>query len=99
MDGINPLDEKTLNSFGNLCLISARRNSRLSNFSPVAKKDFYLKDPKVESIKQRLMLDYDKWSTEEIKTHGNEMRKILIGTETIGQRDGDCEMPIEGDAL
>ena len=90
MDGITPLDEKTLNSFGNLCLISARRNSRLSNFSPVAKKDFYLKDSKVESIKQRLMLDYDKWSTEEIKTHGKEMREILIGTETIGQRDRDA---------
>ncbi|NMD00099.1 MAG: DUF1524 domain-containing protein, partial [Bacteroidales bacterium] len=37
---LNGKDAKWLNNFGNLCLISSNKNSRLSNFMPAAKKDF-----------------------------------------------------------
>lgn len=54
-----------LNSFGNLCLISHHRNSRLSNHLPSAKKDFYRKQTSVESLKQQLMMKYDSWGPDE----------------------------------
>ncbi len=88
----NPIDEnlklkgedaKWLDNFGNLCLISGSKNSRLSNFMPAAKKDYYTGSPTIDSIKQRIMMEYDQWDTNgtnnynEIEEHSGKMMEIL----------------------
>ena len=71
-----------LNNFGNLCLISSSKNSRLSNYMPQAKKDHYQNSSTIDSIKQRIMMEITKehnhWSVSEIESHGKEMKKILL---------------------
>jgi uncharacterized protein with ParB-like and HNH nuclease domain len=42
-------DAKWLDNFGNLCLISGSKNSRLSNFMPAAKKDYYTGSSTIDS--------------------------------------------------
>ena len=88
----NPIDENLilkgqdadwLDNFGNLCLISGSKNSRLSNFMPTAKKDYYTGSPTIDSIKQRIMMEYEQWDTNgtnnynEIKEHSEKMTGIL----------------------
>ncbi len=76
-------DEKWLDNFGNLCLISSSKNSRLSNFMPAAKKDYYTGSSTIDSIKQRIMMEYEHWDTNgtnnhnEIKEHSEKMTEIL----------------------
>ncbi|MBS3913452.1 MAG: HNH endonuclease, partial [Bacteroidetes bacterium] len=48
-------------TFGNLCLISPRSNSRLSNLLPEAKKEYIEKSGIVESLKQTFMISYPAW--------------------------------------
>jgi hypothetical protein len=82
----HPIDENLvlkgadsgLDNFGNLCLISGSKNSRLSNFMPAAKKDYYTGSPTIDSIKQRIMMEYDTWYINEIKDHSEKMQQILI---------------------
>ncbi|GAB3194098.1 hypothetical protein ABID22_000334 [Pontibacter aydingkolensis] len=69
--------EEGLDEFGNLCLISSSKNSKLSNNLPAAKKDYYYKVGP-DSLKQQLMMDFDNWGTEEIREHGNKMKQILF---------------------
>lgn len=88
----NPIDQsfilkdeekKWLDNFGNLCLISSGKNSRLNNFMPVAKKDYYTGSLTIDSIKQRIMMEYEHWgvgamhNNNEIKEHGEKMIEIL----------------------
>ena len=90
----NPIDENFklkepddvwLNNFGNLCLISGSKNSRLSNFMPAAKKDYYTGSPTIDSIKQRIMMEYEQWDTNgsnninEIEEHSIKMIELLKG--------------------
>ena len=76
-------DADWLNNFGNLCLISGSKNSRLSNFMPAAKKDYYTGSPTIDSIKQRIMMEYEQWDTNgtnnhnEIKEHSEKMTELL----------------------
>lgn len=80
MNGQLLLNSNVLNSFGNLCLIDHKKNSKLSNYSPTAKKDHY-KNNTIDSLKQYLMMfQYDdkKWGEEEIKSHESEMMEILF---------------------
>lgn len=74
--GIERLDDSILNSFGNLCLISHSKNSELSNYLPIAKKEHYGK-LEIDSIKQHLMMQYDKWDATAINTHQEEMIDLL----------------------
>jgi hypothetical protein len=67
-----------LNNFGNLCLISREKNSRLSNFMPDEKKGFYNKSQTIDSIKQRIMMEHDKWDIKEIEEHGIKMKELLL---------------------
>ena len=76
MEGKEPLDPDVLDAFGNLCLISHSKNSRLSNHSPAAKKEYY--DDKFDSIKQYLMMKYSKWEEDQIRKHGEEMKEVLL---------------------
>ncbi len=82
----HPIDEnlvlkekntKWLDNFGNLCLISGSKNSRLSNFMPAAKKDYYTGSPTIDSIKQCIMMEYQEWHINEIKEHNDMMIKLL----------------------
>lgn len=77
MEDIEPLSEEPLNSFGNLCLISHSKNSRLSNFSPTAKKDYYAGNT-IDSPKQHLMMQFDTWNVEAIQEHQGKMLKVLL---------------------
>ncbi len=76
-------DADWLDNFGNLCLISGSKNSRLSNFMPAAKKDYYTGSPTIDSIKQRIMMEYEQWDTNgtnnynEIEEHSKKMIEIL----------------------
>lgn len=70
-------DSKTLNCFGNLCLISHSKNSSLSNFSPLSKAEFYLKGD-IDSIKQYIMLrNADNWDVKAIQDHQKEIFQLL----------------------
>lgn len=76
-------DAEWLDNFGNLCLISGSKNSRLSNFMPTAKKDYYTGSSTIDSIKQRIMMEYEHWDTNgsnnhnEIKEHSDKMTELL----------------------
>lgn len=73
------IDPTVCDMFGNLCLISQSKNSRLSNLLPSGKKDFY-KDSKVpiDSLKQKRMMRGDQWAEEEIKEETKELKKIIL---------------------
>lgn len=83
IEGNPKINDKWLNHFGNLCLISTSKNSKLSNYMPNAKKDHYQNSPTVDSIKQRIMMEYADWDTlgdnniNEIEEHGNKMESII----------------------
>lgn len=68
---------KTLNSFGNLCLINKSSNSKYSDYNFDAKKQQFKDRKNVESLKQILMFSYDTWNTKEIDEHHNEMTDLL----------------------
>lgn len=69
-------NKKILNKFGNLCLISRSKNSKLSNNTPTAKKDYYINND-IDSIKQAIMMSYNNWGIEEIEKHSEEMKDLL----------------------
>ncbi|WP_426491236.1 DUF262 domain-containing protein [Hymenobacter sp. 102] len=80
----NPLDQKILNSFGNLCLISASKNSELSNYSPKAKAEHYNKSSAIESLKQQLMMQQcNTWDLTAIEAHQQEMIGLLATRSTL----------------
>lgn len=78
MEGNKELEKEYLDNFGNLCLISSSKNSRLSNYMPQAKKDHYQNSTSIDSIKQRIMMAEPKWSKQEITNHNEQMKKILL---------------------
>ena len=66
--------------FGNLCLISSSKNSRLSNHMPSAKKDYYQKVGP-DSLKQQIMMDEKYWGENEIRQHSSKMKSKLLNFE------------------
>ncbi|MFJ4086091.1 DUF262 domain-containing protein [Pseudomonas psychrophila] len=79
LDGQVQLDTDTLNSFGNLCLISHSKNSRLSNFMPAAKKEFYQNNT-IDSVKQYLMMKTEPWDASAIRAHSEQMNNVLLNS-------------------
>ena len=79
---VSALLSNGVDSFGNLCLISSSKNSKLNNLMPKAKKDHYPASAKnIESLKQQLMMSYPEWNSEhaqDIKDHEIAMIKLLI---------------------
>ena len=71
------IDPSIYDLFGNLCLISSSKNSRLSNHMPEAKKDFYYKVG-VDSLKQRTMMNISPWEESQIISEGERMKQILL---------------------
>lgn len=78
LPGHDPLSSD-IHSFGNLCLISHSKNSRLSNFMPKAKKEYYWNNT-IDSVKQYLMMKYEKWDAYALKTHFKDMKEVLLST-------------------
>jgi len=79
-----------VDSFGNLCLISRSKNSKLSNYLPGAKKEHYVDEIKsknvksVESLKQIFMMSYKNWGPdypEVIALHEKMMADVLLDKE------------------
>ncbi|KMJ54540.1 hypothetical protein ACG97_01930 [Vogesella sp. EB] len=84
MDGYDPIDTNALHSFGNLCLISHSKNSRLSNFQPQQKREHFeasLANNQIDSLKLlsmiRLMKKEGCWREPEIAAHQVEMLEVL----------------------
>lgn len=77
LEGQARLEPDVLDSFGNLCLISHSKNSRLSNFMPAAKKEYY-RNNHVDSIKQYLMMQRAEWDADTIRAHGQEMFLVIV---------------------
>lgn len=76
----HPIDGHTIKEvdmFGNLYLLSQSKNSRLSNLTPTAKREVIKTWNNCDSLKQVIMMSYDKWTEVEIKEHGEKMLKIL----------------------
>lgn len=70
--------QEQLDKFGNLCLISSRRNSKLGNQLPLAKADHYRQSETIESLKQKLMLAQSaRWDKSAVRKHQLEMIEIL----------------------
>ncbi len=74
---VDIIEDAYLHSFGNLCLISHEKNSRLNNHSPIAKKDHYGKSATLDSLKQFLMMKNHHWSIKEIEAHNKTMIDLL----------------------
>ncbi|KQN35795.1 hypothetical protein ASE92_06520 [Pedobacter sp. Leaf41] len=72
-EDIKAIDESHLHSFGNLCLISHDKNSKLSNNTPMAKRDYYGVSSNLDSIKQFLMIKETRWEEKEIDAHEESM--------------------------
>ncbi|MBN2068270.1 MAG: DUF262 domain-containing protein [Opitutales bacterium] len=77
LPGHDSLPSESLNSFGNLCLISHSKNSRLSNYMPEAKKEHY-RNNTIDSVKQYIMMKEDKWGKTQISRHLEDMTSELL---------------------
>lgn len=81
MEGQPALAAEVLDSFGNLCLISHSKNSRLSNFTPELKTG-HSNGNHIDSIKQHYMMKTvwagKKWDEAAIEAHGKEMIEVLV---------------------
>lgn len=83
IENIARMDDRHLHSFGNLCLISSSKNSRLSNYSPLAKTEHY-RNGGIDSIKQRIMMDtvekLQRWTEKDIDSHEEDMRQVFVNS-------------------
>jgi uncharacterized protein with ParB-like and HNH nuclease domain len=72
--------ETTMNSLGNLCLISKSVNSFLNNHLPYQKKNDSLLRNSIESLKQLIMFETftnEVWNSIEIEKHHKEIEDLL----------------------
>lgn len=87
------MDDKPLNSFGNLCLISHSKNSRLSNFSPKSKAHEFNNAEEIDSIKQYLMTQIisngQEWDEKVIKQHNDDMTNHFKKRDRSTSREND----------
>jgi len=79
LPGLSILAAEVLNSFGNLCLISPSKNSRLSNLTPKGKNEYYTAN-EMNSIKQYLMMQVEVWNENAICDHEFNMLEVLLGS-------------------
>lgn len=85
MDGYKRVDDLYLHAFGNLCLISHSKNSRLSNYQPKQKQEHFergLINNQIDSLKLftmiELMKKHNDWGEKEIEIHQEEMIDIIV---------------------
>jgi hypothetical protein len=85
MEGYIPLPDDVLHRFGNLCLISHSKNSRLSNFQPDQKRGYFqaaINDKRIDSLKLYKMIQLmdnmeGSWNDTQIEAHEQQMFKLL----------------------
>ncbi len=85
--GNDDIEKKiTLDSFGNLCLVSRSSNSFFGKNMPIQKKNDCKNKNKNESLKQLIMFesfnenaknDMEKWNKKEIEAHHEEMTNLI----------------------
>jgi hypothetical protein len=85
LDGHRQLKLDHLHSFGNLCLISHSKNSKLSNLQPTAKRDHFkaaIANKSIDTLKLyemiKLMNSAGEWTEAQIIEHERNMLTILI---------------------
>jgi hypothetical protein len=85
LDGHRVLADNDLHHFGNLCLISHSKNSKLSNLQPTAKRDHFkaaISDKSIDTLKLyemiKLMNSAKEWTETQIATHEQAMLTVLI---------------------
>ncbi|WP_265467794.1 DUF262 domain-containing protein [Aeromonas salmonicida] len=90
MDGYKLVEQSALHSFGNLCLISHSKNSRLSNFQPQQKQEHFeasLANNQIDSLKLlamiRLMKEKGRWQEDEITEHQKQMFQMLLSDQIV----------------
>lgn len=78
-EGHKTLNPDILNNFGNLCIMSRSHNSSRSNLMPVAKiEQFKSTDQSLKfQLMQQMTIDKNDWGTQQIKEHGDKMKKAL----------------------
>ena len=79
-DTKNPSDD--IHAFGNLCLLSHEKNSRLSDLLPHAKEGYYRVQHELDSIKQYWMMlatadQSGGWNPGTMQAHQNHMIRVL----------------------
>lgn len=92
------IEERYLHSFGNLCLITASQNSRLSCFMPISKSEYYTKKETMDSIKQYIMMKVNPryWHIDSIERHNEDMTTILINElQKLRNNSTAYEIPID----
>lgn len=84
LDGHKKLDNSELHRFGNLCLISHSKNSKLSNVQPSAKRDHFkaaINDRSIDTLKLYEMIQHlnnsGEWGVKQIHEHERQMIEIL----------------------
>ena len=85
LDGHRILADADLHRFGNLCLISHSKNSKLSNLQPTAKRDHFkaaIADKSIDTLKLYEMIELmnagNEWTETQIAAHEQAMLKILV---------------------
>lgn len=81
INGEVTIDEKNMNSFGNLALITVSGNSKFSNMLPIHKVEQYKEliklSPKLMRMEKLLEQNNRVWDDETITIHNNEMLQLL----------------------
>ncbi|EPI5312974.1 DUF262 domain-containing protein [Proteus mirabilis] len=85
LDGHRELADADLHRFGNLCLISHSKNSKLSNLQPTAKRDHFqaaILNKSIDSLKLyemiKLMNSANDWTETQIGAHEQAMLTLFI---------------------
>jgi hypothetical protein len=93
MEGHAHLESDILHEFGNLCLISHSKNSRLSNLPPKAKLAHFsagIKKNTIDSLKlyemTKVAEDEDEWGEGEINEHGQIMIDLLLNSTKVSKK-------------
>ncbi|WP_394173481.1 DUF262 domain-containing protein [Thalassotalea litorea] len=94
LDGHRKIVDDDLHRFGNLCLISHSKNSKLSNLQPTAKRDHFkaaIADKSIDTLKLykmiKLMNTANEWTEPQIAAHEKDMLMILVNDSKKGVRD------------
>ncbi len=90
---IEPIDEKitsSMNSIGNLCLISASENSSANDNDPIDKKKRFIDKRFIDNSSLKLLIMFesfenDKWGEDQITKHEIEINKLIKHEEEINK--------------
>ncbi len=91
LDGHRVLADADLHRFGNLCLISHSKNSKLSNLQPTAKRDHFkaaIADKSIDTLKLyemiKLMNAANEWTETQIAEHEQSMLTVFVNDSKNG---------------